>query len=209
MADLPVMLKVRGIRCVIVGGGAVARRRAVALLEAGARVAVIAPDVDEQLADMDVRLERRGYEPGDLEGARLVVIATDDPALNQRIADDAQRLGVLVNRADAPEAGDLSIPAHAHHGPLTLSVHTAGISAAAAAAIRRELSDALDPDWPRLLEAVADYRRELQRAVPDALERQARLRRLTDPEAMRILKARGLAALHAHCRKIVTEQSQP
>lgn len=203
MVDLPVMLKVQGTRCVIVGGGEVARRRAQALLEAGAHVSVIAPAVNDELAAMPVRIERRGYETDDLAGARLVVVATDDPALNQRIADDARGLGALVNRADDPDAGDVTVPAHARHGPVTLSVHTAGISAAAAAAIRRELSDALDPDWPRLLEAVAEYRRRLKQEVPDPEQRQDRLRRLTDPEAMRILKTRGVEALKRHCQHVL------
>lgn len=213
MADLPVMLKVRGTRCVIVGGGAVARRRAAALLEAGASVTVIAPDIDDELAAMamrGVRIERRGYAPGDLEGARLVVVATDDAALNERVAADARLPGAggaLVNRADDPDAGDVTIPAHARHGPITLAVHTSGISAAAAATIRRELSQSLDADWPRLLETVAPYRRRLQEAVEDPADRKARLVRLTDAEAMRILKAQGIEALQRHCRTIVESEA--
>lgn len=199
---LPVMLKLEGVRCVIVGGGQVARRRAEALLACGAQVTVIAVKVDEALAALPVKLERRGYQAGDVAGARLVVTATDEPTINDRVAREAVAHRALINRADNPDAGDLTIPAHAHHGPVTIAVHTAGRSPQAAAAIRRQLSDALDPDWPRLLEAVAGFREQIQAAFPDADERHARLRRLTDDDAMAILKAKGDDALREHCRAI-------
>ena len=201
--DLPVMLKVAGLRCVVVGGGSVAARRAAALLDAGAQVTVIAPQVIDELTRLNVALQRREYETGDLSGARLVVVATSDEPTNERIARDAAEVGVLINRADAPDTGDLTVPAHARHGPITLAVHTAGISASAAAAIRRQLSEALDPDWPRLLEAVAPYRRQLQQDVTDPTQRQQRLRRLTDEQAVNILKTQGIDALHEHCDAVV------
>lgn len=202
MADLPAMLHISGRRCVIVGGGSVAKRRAASLLEAGAAVTVIAPRIEAELAASPVAAVRRPYQAGDLDGAFLVVIATDDPGVNQRVADDARAARVLTNRSDDPQAGDLIIPAHAHHGPITLAVQTGGASPAAAAAIRRELSAALDPDWARLLEAVAPFRAALQSSVADPASRQEKLRRLADAEAMQTLKARGLDALLERCRAI-------
>ena len=209
MADLPVMLNVRGRRCVIVGGGAVAARRAASLREAGAEVVVIAPQVDDTLAQQAGAVHRRPYQRGDLDGACLVVVATDDAAVNEQVAQDAAASGVLTNRADAPERGDLTIPAHARHGPVTLTVHTDGISASAAAAIRRQLSDALDPDWPRLLAIAGDYRQRVQETCADPEDRRARLRRLTDDQAMNILKAQGDDALRDHLDKVTaTEHHQ-
>lgn len=132
-----------------------------------------------------------------------MVIATNDGATNARIARDARDAGVLANRADAPDAGDLSIPAHAHHGPITLAVHTGGISAAAAAAIRRELSGAMDADWPRLLELVAPYRSKIQAAFTDGSHRTDRLTRLADADAMDTLKQHGPDALLARCESLL------
>jgi len=210
MPDLPVMLKIAGRRCVILGGGRVALRRAVALLDAKALVTVIAPDIGEELASLPVTLERRPYREGDLSGAGavagavLVVIATDNAQVNRAAAEEARRVGVLVNRADDPEAGDLSIPAHAHHGPVTLAVHTGGASATASAIIRRQLSEALDPDWPRLLELVAPYRSRLQSVIADPRERTARLARLADLDALATLKTSGPQALLQRCEKLLT-----
>ncbi|MEX0653523.1 MAG: NAD(P)-dependent oxidoreductase [Phycisphaeraceae bacterium] len=203
MADhLPIMLKLRGRRCVVIGGGAVARRRAAALLECGAEVTVIAPEPGERWTALAVTLVRRAYEPGDLAGAVVAVAATDVPAVNAQVVREAAERGVLVNRVDDPAAGDFTVPAHARHGPITLSVDTAGRSPSAAVAIRQQLGDALDPDWPRLLEIAGPYRAQLQATGADPAERHARLRRLTDADAMAILKAQGPDALHAHCRAI-------
>lgn len=195
MPSLPIMLNIQAKRCVIIGGGPVALRRAGALLDADARVTVIAPDIDPGLAELAVELRQRPYQPGDLDGAVLVVVASDDPKVNTAVAQDARRAGVLVNRADDPTAGDFIVPAHAHHGPITLAVHTGGTSAAASAIIRRELSDALDPDWPRLIQAASAFRSMIQERVPDPKQRRQRLKQLTDPHAMAILKQQGEAAL--------------
>ena len=195
MPPLPVMLNLSGKRCVIVGGGPVAVRRAKALREAGASVTVIAPNTEPELTAPPLELHHRPYRTGDLGGAFLVVIATDDPQVNEAVARDAQAAGVLVNRPDNPDAGDFTVPAHAHHGPITLAVHTGGASASASATIRRELSDALDPDWPTLIELAAGFRPLLQRRYPDPAERRERLMKLADPHAMAILKDRGKDAL--------------
>lgn len=201
--DLPVMLKVRDRRCLIVGGGSVAVRRAGALLKAGARVAVVAPQIDPELAGLPMDVHTRAYQPSDLDDAMLVVIATDNPQVNAQVAADARQRGVLVNRADDPDQGDLTIPAHAQHGPITLAVHTGGISAGAAAEIRRGLSAALDPDWPRLLEVVAPYRDRIQQSTPDREARRKLLAQLSDPQAMTLLKTQGPEALRQHCERLL------
>ena len=205
MADLPLMLRVRGRRCVVIGGGEVAQRRVTALLEAGADVTVVAPQVRAELAAMDVHVETRPYRAGDCRGAVLVIVATDDPAVNRTAAEDARAHGVLINRADDPDAGDVTIPAHAHHGPITLAVHTGGSSAAAAAAIRRELSAALDAHWPVLLETVGSYRRVIQDRQRDPQRRRALLRELTGPQAMATLKQDGPEALRRFCDRLVAD----
>ncbi len=202
MPPLPVMLNLSGKRCVIVGGGRVAARRAGALLKAGAAVAVVAPDIQPGLAALPLELHHRPYQPGDLAGALIVVIATDDPRVNQAVARDAQAAGVWANRADSPDAGDFTVPAHAHHGPITLAVHTGGASASASATIRQELSDALDPHWPKLIELAGGFRSIIQERWPDPVQRRGRLMKLADPHAMAILKDRGEDALLEYYRRL-------
>ncbi len=205
MNGLPVVLNVQGRRCVIVGGGPVAVRRAAALKEAGAHVTVIAATLDPDLAKLVTKAEERPYRRGDLNGALLVVIATDDPAVNDAVTRDARDAGVLVNRADDASVGDLAIPAHAHHGPITLAVHTGGASPTAAAAIRRELSEALDPDWVTLLQIAAPYRTAIQQQQANQRQRQNRLRQLTGPDALATLKQQGPEALRQYCEQVTAD----
>lgn len=204
MPHLPVMLKVERRRCVVVGGGAVALRRARALVEAGARVEVFAPRIEADLAAMQVLCHRRCCEAADLEGAALVVIATDDPAVNDRLSAAARAAGALVNRADAAGEGDLTVAAHRRFGPLTLAVDTGGASAAAAAAIRDELAGHLDAAWPVVLEHLRRYRQAIrQRYAADPAQRRLRLQRLGGDEALASYREGGIEALEAFCRRCV------
>ena len=198
------MLNVRGRRAVVVGGGPVAVRRAGALVHCGAAVTVIAPEIDPAMAEKPVDVVRRGYEPADLQGVFVVVIATNDRAVNARVAADARERGVLVNRADEPAAGDFVVPAHRHRGPITVAVSTDGISAAAARELVEQCVAAIDDDWRALLEAVEPLRVEVQRDVADDQRRQELLRRLADDQAMALLRERGAEALRAHLREQIS-----
>lgn len=210
MADLPVMLKVHNRRCVIVGGGSVALRRAKSLLDAGAQVTVIAPQIMSELVALRVTTEQRPYQAGDLEGAMLAVAATDDPTINEQVASEARIRRILINRVDR-SINELSqedelavaIPAHAQHGPVTLAVHTGGISARAAAEIRDQLGQALDPMWINLLEIVAPYRVRIQSLFPDVHQRQDRLTRLTNTQAKLVLREQGAAGLIRYCEGLL------
>ncbi len=200
------MLRVRGQKAVIVGGGSVAKRRAAALLEAGADVTVIAPRIDPLLEAMTIKIERRGYRHGDLAGAMLVVVATDDMDVNLAVAREATERHVLVNRTDDPDSGDIQVPAHKRIGPITVAVHSGGASAKAAAMIRDELIAALDPQWPTLLQTVEPYRAQAQREITDASHRQTTLKRLADDQAMASLKGGGVEALKQYCQNVIRER---
>ncbi len=202
MDGLPVILRLAGKRVVVIGGGPVAVRRAGAMIAAGAQVTVIAPQVDERLPPMDVTIHRRFYQDGDLAGATLVVIATDDAAVNEKVAHDAQAEGVLVNRTDDAGQSDVLIPARGERGPVTLAVHTGNISSAAAAMIRDELLVALRPQWVTLLQTIDPYRAIIQQRVTDPAERQRRLRELASSHAMDVLQRGGVEALTQHCEQL-------
>jgi len=198
MDGLHVVLSVNGRRCVVVGGGGTAWRRARTLTDAGADVTVVAPEFDPRIAALPAELLHRGYEPGDVAGAWLVVVATDDEAVNGEAATDAAEAGALVNRADLPGAGDVRFAATGDAGPVTLAVHTSGGSASAAAAIRDELLASLDPLWPHLVRLAAEARAKVQASVADPAARQAVLRRLVDDRARALLKEHGPETVRRH-----------
>jgi uroporphyrin-III C-methyltransferase / precorrin-2 dehydrogenase / sirohydrochlorin ferrochelatase len=122
----PLMLSLAGRRVVVVGGGAVALRRVASLLECGANVVVIAPSVLPELAELPVTVLRREYRDGDLSAAWLAHAATDDPAVNVQVADEADRNRVWCVRADDADASAAWMPAVTRHGNVTVAVTSGG-----------------------------------------------------------------------------------
>jgi uroporphyrin-III C-methyltransferase/precorrin-2 dehydrogenase/sirohydrochlorin ferrochelatase len=126
----PVGLRLLDRRVVVVGGGQVAHRRVAGLLEARARVTVVSPEVTPALealvAPGSLTWVRRRYEPGDLDGAWYAVAATDDPAVNAAVADEADRSRIFCARADDRSASSVWTPAVGRHGDLVVGVHGGG-----------------------------------------------------------------------------------
>src|SRR5918997_3938696 len=126
----PVGLRLHDRHVVVVGGGQVAHRRVAGLLEARARVTVVSPEVTPALEALvgpgEVTWVRRGYEPGDLDGAWYAVAATDDPAVNAAVAEEAERSRVFCARADDRSASSVWTPAVGRQGDLVVGVHGGG-----------------------------------------------------------------------------------
>jgi precorrin-2 dehydrogenase / sirohydrochlorin ferrochelatase len=171
-ARFPILFDVDGRLVVVVGGGRVAERRARELLAAGAVVRVVSPEVGAGLAGLAatgaLTVEPRRYRHGDLAGAALAVAATDDPAVNRRVAADGRDSGVLVNRADAPDEGGFSVPAVLRRGDLTVAVATAGRAPGLAGAVRRRLEGEFGPEWADLVDLLAADRASLPGAADEA-----------------------------------------
>jgi uroporphyrin-III C-methyltransferase / precorrin-2 dehydrogenase / sirohydrochlorin ferrochelatase len=126
----PVGLRLLDRHVVVVGGGQVAHRRVAGLLEARARVTVVSPDVTPALEALvgpgEVTWVPRRYESGDLDGAWYAVAATDDPAVNAAVADEAERSRVFCARADDRSASSVWTPAVGRQGDLVVGVHGGG-----------------------------------------------------------------------------------
>lgn len=171
--DYPIRVDLAGELVVIVGGGTVAERRIRRLLEAGAEVRIVAPEVTDELEAAagagEIDWERRPYRGGDLKGARLAFAATDAPAVQSQIVDEARRRGILVDAVGRSADGDFAVPAVADLGRVRLSIDTGGASPALAAALRRHLESELDPAWGRAAEWLARLRPAVVRELePDA-----------------------------------------
>ena len=160
----PVSLVVAGRRCIVVGGGAVAARKVAGLVEAGADVTVIAPDVVPGIRALPVEVEERPYKTGDLAGAWLAIAATDDPAVNRLLHADSQDARVWVNAADDPDACSFTLPAILRRGPVSVAVSTGGHSPALAGWLRDQIGELLGPEIGRLAELLSEARDQLQAA---------------------------------------------
>ena len=141
----PVMLDVRGRLAIVVGGDRIAAEKAAALSASGAQVSVINPAFcDELLMQAEykrVTLRRKAYEPGDLEGAFVVVAATNDAQLVEAIWTETQKSGQLVNIVDIPEHCSFIMPSILRRGQLTIAVSTEGASPGLAKRIRQNLEE--------------------------------------------------------------------
>jgi uroporphyrin-III C-methyltransferase / precorrin-2 dehydrogenase / sirohydrochlorin ferrochelatase len=135
-------LDLAGKAAVVVGGGQVALRRARSLLDAGATVTVIAPEVAAEFSQLAVHVKQRGYRDGDLAGAWLAHAATGDPAVNASVAAEANRRRIWCVRADAADDSPAWTPAVTSHGDVTVAV-TAGGDPRRAQRLRAAISLAL------------------------------------------------------------------
>lgn len=160
----PVNLIVAGRSCLVVGGGRVALQKVRGLLDAGAEVTVVAPEIDEQIRSLGVACQQRPYERPEAAGYRLALAATGDPAVNQQVYDDAEAAGVWINAADDPERCSFILPARVRQGRLLVTVSTQGHSPAVAAWLRERLDRELGPEYDILIGILGEVRNEVQTA---------------------------------------------
>ncbi len=161
----PVNLVVADRPCLVVGAGHVAAQKAAGLVECQARVHVIATQVGPEVAALDgVTFAERAWRPGDTEGFWLVIAATDDPATNRAVHDEAVARGIWVNSADDPANCTFTLPSRLRRGPLVVAVSTGGQSPAFATWLRRRIAADLGPEHDALLDILAEHRRELRAA---------------------------------------------
>ncbi|MCU1658257.1 MAG: uroporphyrin-III C-methyltransferase, partial [Pseudonocardiales bacterium] len=143
MTGFPLLLDLSGRRVVVAGGGTVATRRVRSLLDAGADVLVVAPEISDELAAADVSLARRAFTPSDLDDAWLALACTDDAAVNATVVAAAEDRAIFCVRADAAAGGSARTPATLRRDGLTVAV-SGGDDPLRAVALRDAISVALD-----------------------------------------------------------------
>jgi siroheme synthase-like protein len=162
----PILLNVRGRKCLVVGGGEVALRKAQMLVEHDAKVVVVSPAFCLELNQLAkagaVRAIQRAYKTEDLNDALLAVAATDDTEINEKVAAEARKKGILINVVDKPDMSAFIVPSYFRHGDIIVAVSTSGRSPALARKIRRELEANLKAEYAQLALIANDVRTELK-----------------------------------------------
>ena len=156
--QFPINLNLTGRPVLVVGGGRIAHRKVQQLLACGADVTVLAPHVIDELARLDVHVLRREYVDGDIAGFRLVITATGDVDVDQRIFDEAEERGIWVNSADDPERCTFTLPAVHRQGPVMVTVSTGGASPALSSWMRANLARRIGPEFAELAAELASRR---------------------------------------------------
>jgi siroheme synthase-like protein len=161
----PIVLDLTGRPCLVVGGGAIALRKVAGLVEAGARVTVVSPSLTRALlrlaTEAPLRWRPREYAAGDAAGFTLVMVATDDRAVNAAVAAECRERGIWVNCADDPARCDFILPSVLRRGPVTVAVSTGGRSPTLARLLREDLDALLPRDVAPLTDVVASVRSAL------------------------------------------------
>ena len=161
----PVNLCLDGQPVLVVGGGPIAARKVEGLLEAGACVTVVAPAAVGAISENpEVVWQRRAYRLDESRSYRLVVTATNDPAVNSLVARDCEAANVFINSADDPANCTFTLPSVARRGDLQVAVSTGGRSPALARWLRKRIEREIDTGYATLLELLAETRQEAKAA---------------------------------------------
>ncbi len=159
---LPIFMNIRDRRALVVGGGDVAVRKCGLLLDAGAAVTVVSPDLApslQELADEGRVAHRRGqFAATDLDGVALVVAATDDEQVNREVSELAQARNLPVNVVDNPELCSFVMPSIIDRSPVQIAVSTGGSSPVLARLLRAKLESTIPAAYGRLAQLVQSFR---------------------------------------------------
>ena len=185
----PIFIKLAGCPCLVVGAGPVAEGKISGLLDAAAKVRVVAPEATGQVcfwaATGQIERLSRPFEPTDLDGMFLVVAATNSHELHENILAEARRRGVLCNIVDVPELCDFYYPAVVQRGALQIAVSTSGQSPALAQRLRKELEEQFGPEYEAWLQQLGEEREKLFAAKMDPEERRRLLHDLASADSFK------------------------
>jgi precorrin-2 dehydrogenase/sirohydrochlorin ferrochelatase len=183
---------IEGRRALVVGGGPVATEKVEKLLDHGAAVRLVSPDLTPELRAMvdEGRIHEfheRTYQPSDLDGCFMVIAATNLDAVNRMIWQDAEALNILCNVVDVPPMCNFIVPSIVRRGELAIAISTGGASPVVAKHIRRDLEATYGPEWEALVDLLREVRDELKERYLDMPSRRVAVERLMETDIVQRL----------------------
>jgi precorrin-2 dehydrogenase/sirohydrochlorin ferrochelatase len=168
-------LKLKGRRCLVVGGGDVGLEKVDGLLACDATVHVVAPEIVPQLseyaAEGSITWDKRAFHDGDLDGTFMAIAATNHTDVNISVSEGGERRAMLVNVVDVPPLCNFILPAIVRTGPLAIAISTAGASPALAKRMKREISESFGEAYARLAVILNDHRGWAKGTLPTYQDR--------------------------------------
>jgi uroporphyrin-III C-methyltransferase/precorrin-2 dehydrogenase/sirohydrochlorin ferrochelatase len=203
----PLFADLHGRRVLVVGGGEVAERKVRLLREAGASVAVVAREVlAESLAPLWIAAE---FDESHLEGATLVVAATDDAALNERVATTARARHLLCNVVDDAERSGFIVPAIVDRSPLVIAISSGGVAPVLARMARERIETMFDESYGVLARLLEAWRTRIKRALPDVTARRQFYERLVLGRVADLVRRRQAGAAEAELERSLVAGDAP
>jgi siroheme synthase-like protein len=194
-------LKLKGRRCLVVGGGDIGLEKVEGLLVCDADVVLVAPEAHEQLerlaSEGSIRWERREYAREDLEGSFMAIAATNDSDVNIRVYEDAEQRAMLVNVVDVPPLCNFILPAVFRSGPVAIAISTAGASPALAKRMRNEIAEEYGEPYARLAELLNEARGWAKGTLPTYQDRKEFFESIVngDPDPVELLRQGDVQAV--------------
>ena len=196
MRHYPVSLVLSDKLCLVVGGGRVAERKVNSLLDCGARVQMVCPELTPNLDKMaalgKINYRRGTYQTSDLAGVFLVVCAVNNKEVNQRIAADCAERNLLVNVVDQPDLCNFIVPAIMRRGDLTMAVSTGGKSPLLARHFRKELEKGYGVQYEEYLDLLGELRQKVIHQVTDEEKKMEILAGMVSPEILVLVQENRL-----------------
>lgn len=166
MDFLPIFANVKNKLCLVVGGGSVGSRKAGVLLDAGAKVRVVAPEIDADLkANSNVEAVVACFEPQHLDGVTLVIAATNDREVNKQVSELAQARNIPVNVVDDPELCSFIMPAILDRSPLMVAFSSGGASPVLTRMMRGKLETVIPQNYSKLAAFAERFREQVKQSV--------------------------------------------
>ncbi len=187
----PLFLDIQDKTCVIVGGGAVALRKAKTLKEYGAKVVVVSPEVSEAINDMvnagDVKWIKKNFTPPHLDGAELVFACTSHETVNEEVYTAATERNIQVNVVDNLELCSFMVPSVVNRGDLSIAISTSGKSPAVAKHVRKLLHKTFGDEWAAYLDIMGRARKAVLENIPAQKKRSEIFTRLAGSDLLKLI----------------------
>lgn len=192
MALYTVNINLESEPCLVIGGGQIAERKIEKLLESGAKVTVISPDLTDGLIKMymdnKIVWNKREYKQGDITGYMLVIASTDDYAVNEAVYFEARKNNILVNCVDKPAYCNFYVPSIIQRGDLQIAISTSGSAPFLSKSIRQLFEGLLYNDLAEDIEKLKQQRLKLKQELSlDIIDREEAMRNLLQPDIEKII----------------------
>ena len=211
MSFYPICLDLAGRPCIVVGGGRVAERKVMGLLASSAQVSVISPELTEVLLqyhnDGSIGWINREYRTGDLEGAFLVIAATDDQQTQKQVHDEAAAHNLLLNVADVPQLCNFILPAAVRQGDLTISISTAGKSPALARKLRIELEKRFGAEYRVLVDILGVLRPVILASGLEQSDNEQLFKQLLHDDMADWIRNKDWSSMENHFAKVLRDRA--
>jgi siroheme synthase-like protein len=192
-AYYPILLDLRGKRCVIFGGDKTAEGKVRGLVEANADLTLVSPSVTPAIMELidsgAITWERREYRSGDLEGVFVAMAALEGKESNQAIWEEAEARGLLINSVDDPAHCNFILPANLWRGDLVVSVSSSGKSPTLASTVRNQIAEVIGPEYGELLDILGQLRPQVMDRYAEMSTRTALWRRIVQSDALDHLRS--------------------